>query len=313
MNLYLTAFGLNIFYMLNASGDFREYHQRILGSEFEEFFQAVGFRLRKAVRVNTLKTRIDFIAGVFRENRVEFGLVPWHSNAFFVSDDVTGLSFEHQLGLFFIQEAGSMIPPVVLDVKPRERVLDLCAAPGAKTTQLASDLENLGVLVANEPNYKRIRALVYNIQRCGVSNCLVTKRDGCTFYNEGVLFDKVLVDAPCSGVGTAGKNRDVLKDWSSERVKRFSGLQKKLVSSAFKSLDSGGELVYSTCTTSLEENEEVIDFLLEEFEGAEVVKVKVPGVIARKGLSPGTRKCLRIYPHLNPTGLYFIAKIRKNE
>ncbi|MFH1834811.1 MAG: NOL1/NOP2/sun family putative RNA methylase [Methanobacteriota archaeon] len=299
--------------MLNDSGDFREYHQRILGSEFEEFVQAVGFRLRKAVRVNTLKTRIDFIADVFRENRIEHGLVPWHSNAFFVSDDVTSLSFEHQLGLFFIQEAGSMIPPVVLDVKPGERVLDLCAAPGAKTTQLAADLENLGVLVANEPNYKRIRALVYNIQRCGVSNCLVTKRDGCAFDNEGVLFDKVLVDAPCSGVGTVGKNRGVLKDWSSERVKRFSGLQKKLVSSAFDSLDSGGELVYSTCTTSLEENEEVVDYLLGEFDSGEVVKVKVPGVVARKGLSPGTRKCLRIYPHLNPTGSYFIAKVRKNE
>lgn len=298
---------------MNLSSEFENYHRRVLGSDYEEFTGSLRAPpLRGSVRVNTLKSSMEEVEDALSSFQIEFAPIPWCSDGLWVSLERGLPEFEHQLGFFFVQDAGSLLPPVLLDVGAGESVLDLCAAPGAKTTQLAQALDNKGVLVANEPNYKRIRALVYNIQRCGVSNCSVTKFDGCGFEKHGLEFDKVLVDAPCSGVGTAAKNRDVLRDWSLDRARRFAGLQKKLIESAFKSLRDGGTLVYSTCTTSFEENEGVVDYLLERFDGAEVVKAKPAGLIFRHGLSPATRNCLRVYSHLNGTGTYFIAKIRKN-
>jgi NOL1/NOP2/sun family putative RNA methylase len=299
---------------MRVSGEFEEYHRRVLGGEFDDFMGSLAGRSgRASVRVNSLKVSVGVVGGLFERERVEFAGVPWCDVGLWVSADVPLPEFEHQLGWFFVQDAGSMIPPVVLDVAPGLSVLDLCAAPGAKATQVAADLDNRGVLVVNEPDYRRIRALVYNVQRCGVSNAVVTKHDGCGFHELGLEFDRVLVDAPCSGVGTAGRNREVLSEWSLGRVKRFSGLQRRLVDSAFRCLKVGGVMVYSTCTTSVEENEGVVEHLLRNHGDACVEKVRLPGLVWRRGLSPETRNCLRVYSHLNGTGTYFIAKVRKNE
>ncbi|MFH1788326.1 MAG: RsmB/NOP family class I SAM-dependent RNA methyltransferase [Candidatus Altiarchaeota archaeon] len=298
---------------MRFSRGFEEYHRRILGSEYGDFIESVSSPpVRGSVRVNTLKSSRDEVEDALSRDRIDFAPIPWCCDGLWVSLERGLPEFEHQLGFFYVQGAGSMIPPVLLDAGPGMSVLDLCAAPGSKATQLAQSMGNEGVLVANEPNYKRIRGLVFNLQRCGVSNCVVTKFDGCGFEKQGLTFDRVLVDAPCSGVGTAGKNRDVLGDWSLERVKRFSGLQKKLIVSGFRSLKPGGVLVYSTCTTSLGENEEVVEHVLDLFDDAQVLKAKPEGLVSRIGLTPATRNCLRVYSFLNGTGSYFIAKIGKN-
>lgn len=296
---------------MRVSGDFEEYHRRILGSEYGEFETYLSKpRNRLSLRVNSLKASREQVVRVLEEGGFEWGPVSWCRDGLWVSGFP---EFEHQLGWFYVVDAASLVPASLLGVDSSMSVLDLCAAPGGKSTQLAADMDNQGLLVVNEPNYKRIRSLVYNIQRCGVSNAVVTKFDGCGFEKHDISFDRVLVDAPCSGVGTAGKNRDVLKDWSLERILRFSGLQKKLASSAFMCLKPGGVLVYSTCTTSLEEDEGVVEHLLESFDSAVVEKAGVEGLVSRRGLTPLTRRCLRVYGHLNGTTSFFIARVRKDE
>jgi len=173
-------------------------------------------------------------------------------------------SVEHQLGYYYIQGSSSMIPPIALDPSPEDCVLDICAAPGSKTTHIAQLMENRGIVVANEASFVRVRALVINIQKAGASNVTVTRKDGVGYEKYNQRFDKVLLDAPCSDIGTAGKNPQVIQRWSIDRVRRLSNLQKKLIVSAYNTLRVGGVLVYSTCTTSREENEDVVEYLLKE-------------------------------------------------
>lgn len=298
---------------MDAGTGFGEYHKRLLGREFDEFIEHLfSHQARKSIRVNTLKASVveveDFLSG----RRIEYAEIPWCKLGRWVPASTELDAMEHQLGWFFIQEAASMAPAEALAPKAGELVLDLCAAPGAKTTQIAAAMENRGVLAANDDNFTRIRALVYNIQRCGAANALVVKKDGVGFEKLDLKFDKVLVDAPCSSVGTGRKNPEVLKAWSLARVERLAGLQKKLVSSAFKCLAEGGALVYSTCTTTREENEGVVEHLLDEFDSAKLADVKLPGLKHVDGLTPKTRKCVRLLPQHNDTESYFIAKVVKN-
>ncbi len=136
-------------------------------------------------------------------------------------------------------------------------------------------------------------------------------QDGVKYHQHKETFDKILVDAPCSDVGRTGINNDVPGTWSFGRVLRLSSLQKRLASAAFRRLKEGGIMVYSTCTTSVEENEQVVEHILSEFKDARVERIKYDGLRSKKGLTDKTYDCLRILPHYNGTGGYFIAKIRK--
>jgi 16S rRNA C967 or C1407 C5-methylase (RsmB/RsmF family) len=177
---------------------------------------------------------------------------------------------------------------------------------------MAQLMQNSGVLVANEGSFVRVRALVINVQRSGAANVVVTRRDGVGYERLSERFDKVMLDAPCSDVGTARKDPRVLQRWSLDRIRRLSNLQKKLIISAFGCLRPGGVLVYSTCTTSREENEDVVEHLLRQSSDATLDDVKVPGLKVRRGLSEETRMCARIAPQDNDSDSYFVAKVRKN-
>jgi len=295
------------------SKQFESYHKSLLGRDYDEFIEYLTKRpARKSLRVNTLKTTETEVEDYLSDNNIEYSQLSWCPTGRWINANTQLNTMEHQLGWFFIQEAASMAPAEALDVKPGEVVLDLCAAPGAKTTQLAAVMKNTGVLIANDDNYTRIKALVYNIQRCGASKTTVTSKDGVGFEKHNQRFDKILVDAPCSSVGTARKNPEVLKSWSEKRVDGLSGLQKKLASSAYKCLTEGGSLVYSTCTTSIQENEEVIEHILHEFDGAKVASIKLPGFKHTNGFTKETRKCIRMLPQHNDTESYFIARIIKS-
>ncbi len=232
-----------------------------------------------------------------------------------------GNSEEHLLGYYYVQEISSMMPVLALNPQPGEIILDLCAAPGSKTTQLAMYMENQGTIIANDSVLPRIKILSSNLQKNGVSNTIITRNDGvqlCLKLKElGMFFDKILLDAPCSGEGTIRSSPKTLLMWNLKGINKLSRLQKKLASSALSILKTGGEMIYSTCTHAPEENEEVVDYLIKNF-NVKVEQIHLP-IKCRQGLtrwenetySPEIEKSCRIYPQDNNTEGFFLAKIRK--
>ncbi|MEK6822780.1 MAG: RsmB/NOP family class I SAM-dependent RNA methyltransferase, partial [Nanoarchaeota archaeon] len=210
--------------------------------------------LRKSVRVNTLKTTVDAVKKSLGKEW-DMVQVPWCKEGFWVQHrggrlDI-GNTVEHALGQIYVQEAASMIPPVVLDPQPGELVLDLCAAPGSKTTQIAQYMQNRGVLVANDITADRLASLGINLQRCGVVNDIITQMHGM----RDVQFDRILLDAPCSGTGTIRKSLKTLRTWSINATRKMCTAQRHLLRDVWPMLKKGGTLVYSTCSLEPEEDE----------------------------------------------------------
>ncbi len=302
-------------YIRQINPKFVEHYEEIDNSR--EFFEYLNKPIRISIRINTLKVDLHKFKE-YLEEKYTLEQIPWCKEGFFINKEV-GNTIEHNLGYFFIQEAASMIPPIVLEPKPGEKVLDMAAAPGAKATQIAMYMRNEGYLVANDVRRDRAYILISNLQRMGVTIAKVTIMDGRKFSKYENRFDKVLLDAPCSNVGMIRKNYRHLKEWNYRMVKYYSKLQKELILAAYKALKPGGILVYSTCTTEPEENEEVIDFLLRET-NAEILDIKLP--IKRrnpilkykdKSYDNSIKKCLRIHPQDNDTEAFFVAKIIKND
>lgn len=300
--------------------DFKDRYQKLLGDNYTAFEEISQKYINKAIRVNTLKISVEDLKKRL-EDRWILTPVPWCSEAFWIKYrdgdrfDIGNLP-EHQLGYIYVQDPASMIPPVVLSPKPGDIVLDMCSAPGSKTTQLAMYMENKGVLIANDESGKRLSALGLNLTRCGVSNCIINHSRGEMVKGE---YDKISVDAPCSGTGTIRRNFKIAEMYSFGLVKRMQSIQKKLISKAFELLKPGGILVYSTCTLEPEENEEVIDFLLKKYSNADVLDINLnikrqPAVLSFEGKTYDTRvsKVLRILPQDNDTEGFFVCKIIKN-
>jgi len=232
-----------------------------------------------------------------------------------------GNSLEHLLGYYYIQEISSTLPIFALSPSTQEIILDLCAAPGSKTTQLAAKMENQGTIIANDQNLSRIKILSSNLQRCGVTNCIVTRNDGVQLClklkKAGFQFDKILVDAPCSGEGTLRDSPKTFLMWNLKMINKLSRIQKKLAETALSILKPGGEMIYSTCTHSPEENELVLNYLLENYY-IKLIPFKLPlktrpGITnwESKNLSQQIKLAHRIYPQDNNTEGFFLAKIKK--
>jgi NOL1/NOP2/sun family putative RNA methylase len=290
----------------------------------EGFFEALGRGLPKTVRVNTLKTtREEFMARAGR-NGWELTSLPWLADGFAIDrEDRTvplGHSLEHFAGHLYIQEASSMVPPLVLDPRPGERVLDLAAAPGSKTTQMAAMMGNRGLLAANDSSIPRIKALTANLERTGTLNTVVLNGSGHRVGRmlEG-YFDKVLLDAPCTAEGTIAKSREVIARWSENSIKKLATLQGKLLLGAWAAVKPGGTLVYSTCTFAPEENEGVLDAFLSLHPEADVEPFELPGLHAVPGVGewqgnvydPRVTNGRRIWPGNEAMEGFFIARLRK--
>jgi tRNA (cytosine49-C5)-methyltransferase len=273
--------------------------------------------LRRSIRINTLKIPVQDVL-----NRLSpyFTLtpIPWCETGFFIQGERRdiGNTVEHVLGYFYVQEAASMIPPIVLDPQPGEVILDLCAAPGSKTTQIAQMMQNTGLLVANDLTADRLRALGFNLQRMGVWNTVVTLSHGRNI--PPMEFDRILVDAPCSGVGAIRKSYKAIFMWNKDGVRKLASLQKQLLFKAFKHLKVGGTIVYSTCTLEPEENEGVVSALLKQYAEADVLPIDIPITRSPAVLSfvgedydPRVRETLRLYPQDNDTEGFYVAKITK--
>ena len=232
-----------------------------------------------------------------------------------------GKTKEHLLGYYYVQEISSMLPMLALKPEAGDMILDLCASPGSKTTQAAAMMNNEGTIIANELSMGRIGILNSNLEGCGVMNTIVTRKEGVAFCERmlkksNFRFDKILVDAPCSGEGTLRKSPKTFQMWNVNMIKKFAGVQRKLVSAAIKLLKVRGTMIYSTCTLAPEEDEGVVDYLVRNFD-VEVEKIDLPlkfrcGVTAFGNVvfDSSVSKCLRLYPQDNNTDGFFVAKIR---
>lgn len=297
-------------------------------TDWEEFKACSLTFLRRSIRANTLKMPVPQLKKRLEKNW-NLTQVPWCKEGFWIDHKGVGDEYrrdignliEHPLGYFYTQEAASMIPPIVLDPKENEIILDMAASPGSKTTQIAQYMKNTGILIANDYTYERLKPLSINLQRCGVANAIMTLMQGQWFYNANIKFDRILVDAPCSGTGTIRKSFKTLRIWNPDMVKRLSITQKQLLETAFNILKEDGTMVYSTCSLEPDEDEGVVDFLINKYENAKLEEIKLKGIkrsepvmeFENKKFNGEIKKCLRIWPQDNDTEGFFVAKIRKNK
>lgn len=304
---------------LNLKPEFEERYKELMGKDYEAFLDYSSRYINKAIRVNTLKISVEDLKKRLKD-KWELTPVPWCEEGFWIKHkfedrfDIGNLP-EHQLGYIYVQDPASMIPPIVLSPKKGDKVLDVCAAPGSKTTQLAQYMKNEGILVANDSDGKRLSALGINIQRMGVKNALITHMHGHRLKEDG--FDKILVDAPCSGTGTIRKHFKISQMWSPKLVERMANIQYKLLTHAFSLLKPGGIIVYSTCTLEPQENEEVVQKFLDENNNATLEEIdlninKVEPIKTFKDKKyDKVSNVLRINPQSNDTEGFFVAKIKK--
>ena len=289
----------------------------VLVKDPTEFAEAIHKPLKQSFRINTLKGDKENILEQLRNYDPEITEVPWNKNAYVSQLNNLGSSLEHFVGQIYIQELTSMIPPLVVkDLTDNNTILDCCAAPGSKTTQIASMMQNRGHIIANDSRHARLKSLRGNLDRLGVTNTTVTLRDFKSFPNTEA--DLYLVDAPCSSEGTIRKKNAVVRMWKEKDYKRFTKLQKGLLKKACEMAPSGSTIVYSTCTFSPEENERVISEIIDN----QPVKVENIGINGLK-TSPGitewngkqynkeVEKCMRIWPHHNDTDAFFVARLEK--
>jgi NOL1/NOP2/sun family putative RNA methylase len=306
---------------LSIPDQFAERYGQIVDDQ-DAFFRSLLQQLPKTFRVNSLKTEKQIVKERFEEYGIPLKQVPWYSDAFISQNYNIGNTLENFLGYIYIQELTSMLPPLILqqELQNSEFVLDGCAAPGSKTTQLAALMNNKGIIIANDIDYNRIRALKFNIEKTGSLNVIITNLDLRLFPKANNSFDIVLVDVPCSSEGTIRKNPTMLSKWSNQkkRIPGYANLQQQLIMKAFSLLKPGGCLLYSTCTFAPEENEGVINWLLENhpasIEHIDVPRMKLsPGILEYNGneFNSEIKKTVRIWPHHNDTDGFFIAKVRK--
>ncbi|HDS3786121.1 TPA: 16S rRNA (cytosine(1407)-C(5))-methyltransferase RsmF [Enterobacter ludwigii] len=286
----------------------------------DDFIAACQRPLRRSIRVNTLKISVaDFLTLVSPYNW-QLTPVPWCAEGFWIERDdeaslPLGSTAEHLSGLFYIQEASSMLPVAALfaDDNAPERVMDVAAAPGSKTTQIAARMGNRGAILANEFSASRVKVLHANISRCGIHNVALTHFDGRVFGAAlPEAFDAILLDAPCSGEGVVRKDPDALKNWSVESNLEIAATQRELIDSAFHALRPGGTLVYSTCTLNRDENEDVCLWLKAQYPDA-VEFLPLHGLFASANEAVTPEGFLHVFPQIYDCEGFFVARLRKTQ
>ncbi|MDI9510029.1 MAG: SAM-dependent methyltransferase [Clostridiales bacterium] len=313
---------------MNLPKQFEDRMKRLLGDEYKAFLECYNKPYQGGLRVNTLKLSPEEF-----ESLCPFSIkkIPWIYNGYYYeSNEQPARHPYYNAGLYYIQEPSAMTPASLLPIEPGDMVLDLCAAPGGKSTELGARLKGEGMLVSNDISNSRAKALLKNIELFGIKNSLILSEPpdrlvGC--FTEA--FDKILVDAPCSGEGMFRKKPSMVNSWNQEGVENFKNLQIKILLQAVKMLKPGGMMLYSTCTFSPEENEGTISSILKECPDIHVVEA-LPSIeernrlgISYEGFDCGKpewvdgpdelRHCIRIWPHKLAGEGHFIALLRKDD
>ena len=303
--------------MADLPQSFLDSMKGILGEDYEAFLTGFDGQRQYGLRVNTLKMNLEEF-----ERIAPFHLkkVPWISNGYFYdAEDVPAKHPFYSAGLYYLQEPSAMTPASRLKVQPGERVLDLCAAPGGKATELGAALQGEGLLVANDINTARAKALLRNLELFGISNSFVTNEPPHVLAERfPEFFHKIMVDAPCSGEGMFRKNPAVVDSWKEKGPEYFSKLQREIIVQAADMLLPGGMMFYSTCTFSPLENEKTITHLLKERQDMEVVPMEdyegfAEGLTSYKdeAFDESCKLCRRIWPHKMSGEGHFMALLHK--
>lgn len=286
--------------------------KNILGEEYAAFESALSEPSVRGVRVNTTKIAVDDFLGV---SSLSLEKIPYLNDGFIPeSADGIGRSAEHHSGMFYVQDPGAMATVGAVDIKRGWRVLDTCAAPGGKASQLASAVGDEGVLLANEYVPKRAKIIVGNLERLGIKNAVVTSLDTAKLAQMfSSYFDLVLCDAPCSGEGMFRKYDEAVSEWSEENVLACAKRQIEILENCQSCVKAGGYLLYSTCTYSVEENEGVIEEFLSRHPDFSLVEVKDElKATTADGLGK-FKAARRFYPHKSRGEGQFIALLKKDE
>lgn len=299
--------------------------RELLNDDYEEYVKCFDEKHNSGIRVNTLKISIEEFEKIcpFTIKRI-----PFIENGYYYDANVDQPARHpfYYAGLYYIQEPSAMTPANLLPISPGDKVLDLCAAPGGKSTELAAKLQGEGVLVVNDISNSRAKALLKNMELYGVKNAVVVSEAPAKLVNyfEG-YFDKILVDAPCSGEGMFRKSSSMIKNWEEHGVEYYSSLQKEIIIQAAKMLKPGGKMLYSTCTFSPEENEETISYLIEHCRDFKIINpleekghhdnISYEGFDSgRKELANGLvdiEKSIRLWPHKIKGEGHFICLLEK--
>lgn len=295
---------------------FEKRMKEMLGEEYEAYLESYQNPRQYGLRINPLKAEAKELV-----EKAGFHLkaIPWTKEGFFYEqEDQPARHPFYDAGLYYLQEPSAMTPASRLPVKPGERVLDLCAAPGGKATALGAALQGKGVLVANDISNSRAKALLKNLEVFGIPNAFVTNEiPGNLAQRFEGFFDKVLIDAPCSGEGMFRKDPAVVKTWDEERPEYFAKLQRDILINGVKMLRPGGLLLYSTCTFAPVENEGSISWILEQCPQMQLLDIE-----PYEGFSAGNpkwgngnselKKCVRIWPHKMDGEGHFLALLKKD-
>lgn len=306
--------------MIQLPQDFMIRMQDMLGEAYPAFLRSYEEEKVQALRVNTLKgTREDCLK---KAPFVNLNVVPWEENGFYFNNKDNNIALGkypfHEAGVYYIQEPSAMAPAAYLEAQPNEYVLDLCAAPGGKTTQIASYMKNEGLLVCNEIHPTRAKILSENVERMGICNALVTNETPQHLTEIfGTYFNRILVDAPCSGEGMFRKNEEACSAWSLENIQLCADRQDEILDCADRMLCPGGRLVYSTCTFAPAENEGSIARFLKRHSEYQILEArKYDGMASGVPLwahsnIEALRQTIRLYPHLICGEGHYVAVLQK--
>ncbi|TPR13956.1 RsmF rRNA methyltransferase first C-terminal domain-containing protein [Apilactobacillus timberlakei] len=289
--------------------DFKKKYKKLLGNDAESFFNSLESSTNPGFRINPLKENLP-------ENEDLTHPIEYCQYGYY--GEINGKSVDHQSGAIYSQEPSAMYVGEVADVHPGEKILDLCAAPGGKTTHIASYMKNEGILVTNEIDYKRAKILAENVERFGIQNAIVLNENPNNLAKHfPKFFDTILIDAPCSGEGMFRKNPDATKYWNLEYPIECAKRQKDILKQAIKMLKPGGKIVYSTCTFAPEEDEQIVSWMINNFD------LNIEPIKKYSGMSYGhpewsdgneeLKSTVRLFPNKFKGEGHFIAKLVNSE
>ncbi len=289
--------------------------KQLLQEEFDDYIRSFDSPRLYGLRINTLKASVD----VLKNTGWKLTSVPWCESGFYYEEGIRPSKHPYyHAGLYYIQEPSAMSSASIIEINEGDFVLDLCAAPGGKSTQLAAKLNNSGLLVSNDISATRCKALLKNIELMGIKNAIVTNETPEKLASKyGDYFDKIIIDAPCSGEGMFRKDPSLAKSWE-ERAVDYCQLQRDILKYAAQMLKSGGQIAYSTCTFSPEENEGMVSWFLQHNQNFSLVKIS-----DHFGMDQGKPEwlpalddqligCGRIFPHKQKGEGHFVAILKKD-
>lgn len=283
--------------------------EQLLQDEYDKYLESFNNDRVYGLRINTNKISVkDFL----KINPFNLTPIPWCDDGFYFDEnDKPSKHPYYYAGLYYIQEPSAMLPAQVLPIEENDVVLDACAAPGGKSSKLANKLNGTGLLASNDISVSRAQVLLKTLESQGVCNYYVMAQD-INDINLHNTFDKILIDAPCSGEGMFRKDQDLIKSWLEKGNEYYANIQKSIISKALDLLKDGGQMVYSTCTFSPLEDEDIIEYALSICPKLKVLPIKQSQGFAT-GITENTKNCVRLYPHRIKGEGHFVALLQKGE